>query len=266
MWPEHRGSQIGIGDCVRWGIGHRPSIGHVFEGLELHSVTLYANPSMCETNRTGDVIPFSIPGYLHFLNNNRTFEAFGGHLLDLEQFSVFGDGEPLQVHGSLILPSTFEALGTLPQLGRFPRPGEAVSGPDGPGLVLLSHGLWVRRFGADPSIIGRTIRLNDTFSEVIGVMPEGFAFPSPDVSLWIPYAEDLDRNRRVGNHIMLVVARLAPGVTIEAAVADAESLIRRFTNRSSKSTSPARSRRTCAFSSGTTSNTSPESRGRPSSA
>ena len=109
-----------------------------------------------------------------------------------------------------------------------------------PLLALVSHGLWVDRYGSDPSIIGRDIVLQGSPFEVIGVMPDGYDFPTPETDVWLPRLIEAERqvlgirggagptSQGLVSHSTSVIARLAPGVTMEAAVADAERLIARF--------------------------------------
>ena len=173
----------------------------------------------------GPEAPFSDRGYWHFVNNNRAFEAFGGYEGGNVQWPLTGDGPPLQVDVALMTLSAFEVIGLQPQRGRLPTPEEDV--PDAPLVVLISDGLWVDRYGADPGIVGRTIELNGTSREVIGVMPPGYDFPSPQTDVWAP-----DRlnpaSENFGGHHITAIARLAPGVTLETAETDAESLVARF--------------------------------------
>ncbi len=177
--------------------------------------------------RTGE-LPFSDRGYWHFAENNRVFEEFGGYTgggsIDL-QWPLTGDGPPQQVNVSMMTASAFDVLGTMPQRGRLPTAEEDVQG--GPRLVLLSDALWSSRYGSDPSVIGRSIELNSGQVEVIGVMPRGFDFPSSDVDIWVPRYLDPE-SANFGGHSIFGIARLAQGITIDAAVADAESLISRF--------------------------------------
>ncbi len=177
--------------------------------------------------RTTGELPFSDRGYWHFVNNNRVFEAFGGYSGGPggQQMTLIGDGQPLQVNASSITASAFEVLGVVPQRGRFWTAEEDVPGTSRMGV--LSHGLWVNYFGSDPDVIGKFIDLTGIQVEVIGVMPNGFNFPSPDIDMWIPRRLNPE-SANFGGHSIYGIARLAPGVTVEAAVADAESLIARF--------------------------------------
>jgi putative ABC transport system permease protein len=112
-----------------------------------------------------------------------------------------------------------------PELGRLHTPEEDV--PNGPAVVLLSHELWSSQYGGDPAILGRTLNLNGTAREVIGVMPAGYNFPSPGTELWVPMQLD-PASPNFGGHYIMGIARLAAGVTIDAATADARSLVARF--------------------------------------
>ena len=180
------------------------------------------------TSRAGDGDrgnSFSPRGYWHFANNNRSFQKFGGSRVGPVQFSLTGDGAPIQVDVGLMTLSAFEVLGVFPERGRLPRPEE--DAPRGPSVALLSHELWVSRYGADPSILGRLITLNGTPREVIGVMPPAYGFPTLETDAWIPLQLD-PASENFGAHFIFAIARLKPGMTIEAATDDARSLVARF--------------------------------------
>ena len=173
----------------------------------------------------GDEAPFSDRGYWHFVNNNRSFEVFGAYGAGEQQAPLTGDGPPLQIDVALMTVSAFEAIGTPPARGRFPSAEEDV--PDGPRVALISDGLWVSRYGADPSIIGRSVEVNGAMREIIGVMPPDYEFPRPGIEMWAPRQLD-PASENFGGHHLHGVARLAPGATLESAVQDAEGLIARF--------------------------------------
>ena len=170
-------------------------------------------------------VPFSDRGFWHFVENNRSFEAFGGHEGGTAQWPLTGDGPPLQVDVALMTRSAFDVLGVQPARGRLPSPEEDV--PDAPLVVLISDGLWADRYGSDPAVVGRTIELNGVSREVIGVMPPDYQFPTPQTDVWAPSRLN-PASENFGGHHIAGIARLAPGVTLDAAVADAESLIGRF--------------------------------------
>jgi len=212
------------------GIGATTAIFSVVEGVLLRPLPYPDEGRIVRvgaTNRASSdsAMPFSPRGYWHFVNNTRSFQKFGGYLPQAVPYPLTGDGPPLQINTGLITSSAFDVLGVFPERGRLPTPEE--SAPRGPSVVLLSHELWASRFGADPSILGKLIDLNGTRQEVIGIMPASFDFPTPEVDAWIPFQLD-PTSQLFGAHFIGAIARLKPGVTIEAATDDARNLIARF--------------------------------------
>jgi predicted permease len=137
-----------------------------------------------------------------------------GHDLNLT-----GQGDPLRLTGTLVSAELFSVLGARPELGRTFERGEDIPGQDS--YAILSHGLWLQRFGSDASIIGRSIELDGVSRQVIGVMPADFRFPSPRTDIWIP----LDNDPRSVFHywagdFMPVIGRLRPGSTVPQARAE----------------------------------------------
>jgi predicted permease len=127
--------------------------------------------------------------------------------------------EPENVAGLMASASYFSLLGTRPSLGRFFLPEEDVIA-DPRAVVVLSHKLWTRRFGADPSIVGQTVNLNRTSFTVIGVAEEGFQgqYWVYDIGLWVPLAmasavSEWDPSQR-GSTNLVLLGRLAPGSSI----------------------------------------------------
>src|SRR5215213_4708580 len=121
--------------------------------------------------------------------------------------------EPERLEGSAISWNLFPMLGVKPALGRLIRADE--DKPGGDRVVLLSDGLWQRRFGRDPTIVGKTLVLNEVAYTVIGVMGPRFKFPEQS-ELWVPLRENEGQLSR-GAKNLFTFGRLAPGVTIEGA-------------------------------------------------
>jgi len=132
--------------------------------------------------------------------------------------NLTGDGEPEMQEGEAATWNVFSLLGVRPALGRTFLPEE--DRPDGPKVVLLGHGLWKRRFGAGPDVVGREILINGEKHTVVGVMPPGFHFPFPYTDIWVPLGFGEKRWSERGAHFLIVVARLKPGVSLEQARAD----------------------------------------------
>src|SRR5262249_1480251 len=99
-------------------------------------------------------------------------------------WSLNGAGEPARVSVEMTTASLFTLLQVEPAIGRNFTPEEDRASPSR--VVLIAHALWVDRFGSDPSILGKTIRLNDEPYTVVGVMPRGFHFPERDDQAWVP--------------------------------------------------------------------------------
>lgn len=135
------------------------------------------------------------------------------------------EGEARAVQGAVVSLEMFpEVLGVDPMLGRAFLPEE--DGPDGPRVVLVSHGFWRSVLGAAPDAPGRTLELNGLTYEVVGVMPAGFEPPFvPDAEVWIPAGIDdaAETGRRSGFYLRAVL-RLGPGSTVDDARAQVASL------------------------------------------
>jgi putative ABC transport system permease protein len=137
--------------------------------------------------------------------------------------NLTGAGTPERLLGESVTAEYFAVLGARPAMGRTFRDVEHQ--PGGPPVVILSDGLWRQRFGADPGALGRTIVLDQRPYEVVGVMPGDFRAPTAFRStsggrFWIPLAFDAELLANRQDHEVEVVARLAPGVTIDAARAE----------------------------------------------
>ena len=129
-------------------------------------------------------------------------------------YALTGAGTPEQIEGSPVTANLFPLLGVSPILGRNFSAEEGR--PGGPRVVLIGYGLWQRRFGGDPSIVGREIWLNNEKYAVIGVMPRGVMFPEKS-QIWVPLALSPRQLAERNNHYLRVFARLKPGVTLARA-------------------------------------------------
>jgi putative ABC transport system permease protein len=155
------------------------------------------------------------------------FEDVSGYLDFGNEVTLYRDAEPLVLNGTAVLGNFFSTLGAPPARGRTFRFEETWSDADD--VAVLSHDAWVTLFGSDPNVVGATIELATGSREVVGVMPEGFRFPSDDVQIWTPAG--WNRNaladasfRRA--HFVRAFARLAPGVSVEEADAELQPVVR----------------------------------------
>jgi len=150
------------------------------------------------------------PDFTAWEERNQVFEEMTAwHTITV---NLTGVGEPERIDAAEISHDLFEVLGVSPLSGRTFRPDEDRF--EAPGTVILGHGLWQRRFGSDPGIVGSIIHLDKEPHTVIGIAPRGFRFPDV-VDLWRPGRADPDHDRDV--MIWWIAARLADGISIDQA-------------------------------------------------
>ena len=148
---------------------------------------------------------------------NRSFEKMAAYLPFQQTMSLTGDGTPEEVPGNYATRDFFSILGVQPILGRGFLPEEDVSG-DKNNVALISEGLWRRRYGADPGILGKKLIVRGTPILVVGVLPASFRFPDVKADIWELIHLDSQAPRR--GRFLAPIARLKPGVSIEQAQAE----------------------------------------------
>jgi putative ABC transport system permease protein len=164
----------------------------------------------------------SMPNYRDYRERSRSFESIA--LLDStgRGYNLTGRGEAEQVPGVRVTASFFRVLGVSPQLGRTFLQEEEQTGNDG--VVVLSHGLWTRRYGADPSLVGQTIQIDSQPRVVVGVMPASFTFRLGVVrQLWVPVGWTKGDEGRTSNSF-IAIARLKPTVTLQQSRSEMDTL------------------------------------------
>jgi putative ABC transport system permease protein len=165
--------------------------------------------------------------YVDWRDQNKVFEGMAA--IAEQSFNLTGVGEPERIVGRRVSANLFSLLGVAPQLGRAFLPEE-----DAPGagrVVMLSYGLWQRRFGSDPALVGKPLTLNGEPHTVVGVMPKGFEFPTREDELWVPIAFTQQQAASRGNHYLEVIARLKPGVELEQAQAEMSTIASRLSQQ-----------------------------------
>jgi len=190
-------------------------------------VELWGNVQRATVERRGT----SYPDFLDWRAQSRSFEdvaAFDSQWLTL---ASSGPDEPERMLAEVVSAQYFALLGVSPARGRVFQPDEdLVSKPAQ--VVVLSDGLWKRRFAADPNIVGRTVTLCCAPRQytIVGVMPPGFKGVSDTAELWVPFSLWADRSTMVqrGSRGFAALARLKPGVTLRAAQADMDTVSRRL--------------------------------------
>ena len=168
------------------------------------------------------------------LEEAESFEHLAGYAPS--SVSWRGREGAVTLRAARVSPSMFPLLRATPQLGRLFTEGEARAGADR--VVLLSHGAWTRRFGSDPDIVGSVIDLDSTPYTVVGVLAEGFFFPSPEEEVWTPYVlpgytitdnTGPEERRELSFSVSFVNAlgRLRPGVSPQQAATEVRTILQR---------------------------------------
>jgi putative ABC transport system permease protein len=157
--------------------------------------------------------------------SSRTFESLAAYNGVIANVSDEGQ-PPERYNGQYMSANSFTILGQRPVVGRDFTPADDVRGA--PAVALIGYSMWMNRYGRSPSIIGRSIRINDVPTTVIGVLPEGFRFPF-NADLWMPLGAipDLEEQRRNARNFQ-VVGKLAPGVTRDQAQGELITISRRL--------------------------------------
>ncbi len=167
----------------------------------------------------------SVANYLDYRTNASHFES--STIWTNRRMNLSGDLEAMSLQVGLVTQSFLSTLGVRPVLGRDFQPSEDVFG--GPRVAILGHNLWKTRFGGDPAIIGRTLRLDGRPHEVIGVMGEGvelpFTLPLHEMDLLVPAAWHPEQIENRGGHNWYGIARLEPGATVAMADQDLKRIM-----------------------------------------
>jgi len=170
-------------------------------------------------SRQGASPSVSIPKFDYWKKNNRVFEKVTVNDIAGAGYSLTGEGDPERVRGIRVSAEFFQVLGVSPAMGRGFLPEE--DRPEGGRVVVISHGLWQRRFGGDRALIGKALTLGGESYTVVGVMPPRFQFPI-ESDLWTPL-RPVVKSTDLANYL-LCVARLKPGVRPEQAQSDMDRL------------------------------------------
>jgi putative ABC transport system permease protein len=164
----------------------------------------------------------SILNYLSWKEQSQSVEPMGA--IGSVSFALTGRGDPEQFSGNSISPSLFPLLGMHPVAGRAFLEGE--DKPQSQPVAMISEGLWRRRFGGDPSLIGSTLTLNGIAYTVVGIAPAGLAILA-NGDVLTPMVIDPGRELRL-NHVITTVGRLKPGVTLAQAQAEMDTVFSRL--------------------------------------
>src|SRR5262245_2175744 len=212
---------IGIGlSATMWSIIY----GALIKGLPYADgdrivVVFRANPSRNANDRMG----VSIHDYSDYAAQQKSFDAFGGDICGT--VNVSGTEKAERYDGCFVTAGILAVTGVKPLLGRIIQPGE--DRPGGDRVAVIGYSMWQTRYGGAGDIVGRTIRVNGLPHTVVGVMPEGFLFPN-NSQIWVPFQGDPLATKRGEGQDLSVVARLRPGVTLDAATVELAGIAKRI--------------------------------------
>jgi len=203
------------------GIGANTAIFSVVNSILLRPLP-YKNPDRIamvwlDNHKLGvDQDWHSYPNYVDYRDQNSVFEDIAA--FNDRSFNLTGTGEPVRVVGAWATANLFSVMGVDPMKGRAFSVEEEEPGKDR--VAVISYGLWQRRFGGNPDVVGQPISLNGVDRTIVGIMPPSFMFPEKTTELWIPLAASPRNKQARGSFWLKAVGRLKPGVPIEQARAD----------------------------------------------
>ncbi len=229
------------------GIGVNSSIFSLVNALLLRPMPVSEPQQLVEVYSSTELFPYSVSSYPDFLDLRDQNDVFSGMVAHSMMGALFThEGRSELILGEIVTDNYFEVLGVPPAHGRAFLAEENATPGTHP-VAVLSHGFWQRRFGADPSLLGKTLRLNGTTYTVVGIAPESFTGTIPGFSpeLWIPMMmaeeinprgiQDVDnsptgdtRIEKRGTRWLFVKGRLRPDATIEGAEAQIATIMKRL--------------------------------------
>ncbi len=186
-------------------------------------VLLWGNVQRQKVERRGN----SYPDYLDWKAQAASFEGMAAYSGD--SFNLTSVAEPERLAGEWVSAGYFELLGVSPTVGRTISPGDDAVGNSNP-IALISEGLWKRRFGSDPTVLGKQLRFNDRLFTVVGVLPSGFRGLSDGADVWAPFAASTSAANLAerGSRGFPAVAKLKPGVSVRQAQAELDGISKRL--------------------------------------
>jgi len=208
------------------GIGANSAIFSVVNGVLLRPLPY---PQADALVRVHEIVPqhgrFAVAprNFLDWREQAAVFEHIAAY--NTTSATVVQTEGPERISGASVSWNIFDLLRTRSALGRSFTAEEDLPGKSN--VVVLSHGMWQRRFGGDPGIVGRTVNLSGASMTIVGVMPAGFYFPSREAEYWTPIALNPSANNR-GGHFLGVIARLKDGVSARMAAAEMETIAKRL--------------------------------------
>ncbi len=206
------------------GIGANTAVFSVVHSVLLRPLPYPVAGQLVKVTGAGVVAPgrprnLSRPDFQDFERDNTTLQSLGAHDAAIGAATLTGIGEAEHLRAVFVSGGFFRTLRTVPQLGRLIQPEDDITNP---ASIVIAHGLWQRRFGGDPSVIGRAVIIGGQSATIMGVLPAEFRYPQPDL------LGDPDVYRPMGfgaqfvrsSRASVAIGRLKDGVTLEEAQHD----------------------------------------------
>ncbi|MET0646009.1 MAG: ABC transporter permease, partial [Pyrinomonadaceae bacterium] len=214
--------------AVALGVGANTTIFSVVNALLLRPFAYETTPRVVmvwergidQTNNRNSVAPAN---YMDWRDQTKVFEELAAY--GTQHFSLNEGEQPERVPGARVTPSLFRVLAARAERGRTFTEEEGQPGAEE--VVLINHNLWRERFGADPDIVGKSVRIDNRPRTVVGVLPADFNFPLNACEVWAPLVFEPNDAQSRGNHYLQVVGLMRPGVTVEQADAEVRGVAER---------------------------------------
>ena len=234
MLLKHKGFTVVAVLTLALGIGANTAIFSVVDTVLLRPLPFQEAERLMtlgavDLRQSGGLDSVSYPNFVDWRAQSGSFERLAA--FRTRSFTLTGSDEPARLNGVVASAELFTLLGVAPSLGRSFRTEEDNAGAS---VVILSHGLWRRRFNSDPQVIGRNVTLDNRSFTVVGVAPAGFQFPVDEepVDLWTTIAHDKTGNDPMtaqrGSGYLRVIGLLKPGVSGTQAQAEMDGIARRL--------------------------------------
>ncbi len=227
MLVKHRLTTIVCVAALALGIGANTAMFSVAEAFLLRPVPFdnadkFVALVDARPGQNIDMNSVSPATYFEWREQARSFEEMGAYRWDA--LNLTGEGEPEKVQGFQVTANFFNLLGVHPRMGRTFLPEEEQRGKDQE--IVLSSGLWERRFASDPNILGKSVKVYGKTFTIVGVMGKGFDYPKP-AEAWVPLSFDVKERAVRDQRQLWVLARLKPGVSFAQASAEMHTITAR---------------------------------------
>jgi putative ABC transport system permease protein len=233
MLMKHRVASVVCIVALALGIGANAAIFSMAEAFLIHPVPFeQSDRFMALLNRhtqesgvgfgSQDYVAVAPATFFDWKKEAKSFDSITAYAWD--EVNLTGDREPQKVQSFQVAANFFDTIGVNPAMGRAFLPEEEEIGKNQ--SIILGHALWEQRYGSDPNILGKNIKVDGKSYTVVGVMAKGFDYPMP-AEAWIPLAFDTKERGRRDNRWLWVLGRLAPGVAVAEGKAEMQAIAQR---------------------------------------